>query len=130
MKEKKALIGVWIILICILTTSGCFENSSSENNVTVTVLYSSPQHINNTTVYLDGVVFLEYTDVEIETYPPMLGDKTVKMDNGKHEITVNDKNFNLTATKTINVDSRTYVEIIISYDEIDISQSDKPTGYK
>ena len=107
---------------------GCFENG--EYNVTINLLYSSPHQINNTTVFVDDEVILQFRNYSLVTYPPHLGSKTVKLEHGSHKLKVIDKNFNLTRTKSITVEKRLYIDIIIGDDYIDIDISEKQTEYK
>ena len=128
MYKFKAIIGFFILFIIIFSNCGCFEQN--EFDVTINVLYSQPQYINNTSVYLDEKPFLQFENITIETYPPFVGDETIRLKRGKHELMVVDTNFNLTKTKSIDVKGRVYVDVIISDDEIDILQSSEQTGYK
>jgi hypothetical protein len=110
---------------------GCIEDSNGgEYNVSFNVLYSSPYHINNTTIYLDDELLLQFQNTTIETYPPFLGEKTTRLNKGDHELTVVDTNFGISKTSSITVNGRMYCDIIISEDEIDISVSAEPTGFK
>jgi hypothetical protein len=128
---KNSLFFVIIfLLVSTVFSSGCFSDDQDEYNVTFTVLYSSPVLVNNTTVILDGETIFQFQDVEIEIYPPILDEKTMTLKKGDHELVVTDQNYSLTKTKTINVKYRAYVDIHISYDEIDISISREPTGFK
>lgn len=128
MKFNGLITGLCSLLIITTLTCGCFQDDGF--NVTINVLYSSPHYINNTTVYLDDDLFLQFKNKTIETYPPFLGDKTTRLKKGDHEISVIDTNFNLTRTKTLDVNYRMYVDIIISEDSIDISESKEQTEYK
>jgi len=128
MKFNGLITGLCGLLIMTTLTCGCFQDDGFD--ITINVLYSSPHHINNTTVYLDDDLFLQFKNKTVETYPPFLGDKTTHLKAGDHEITVIDTNFNLTRTKTLDVNYRMYADIIISEDSIDISASKEQTGYK
>ena len=125
---KKLIILLSFLLILIILSTGCYRND--DKLVTINLLYSSPVHINNTTVYFDGDLILQFKNYSLDTYPPYLGRKNIELDNGKYEIIVIDTNFNLTRTKTIDVDKRLFVDIIISNDNIDIDISEKQTEYK
>ncbi len=128
MNIKTIIILLLVLILLSVSNCGCFEQS--EYDVTINVLYYRPEHINNTTIYLDGEILMQFENFTLETYPPFLGDKTVRLDRGKHELFVVDNNYYLNRTKSINVQDRIYVDIIISYDKIDISHSTKQTGYK
>ena len=125
---KRIAILISILLIFSVLNAGCFQND--DHLVTINLLYSSPALINNTSVYFDGDLILQYKNYSLEVYPPQLGRKNMARDPGKYELIVIDTNHNLTRTKTINVDKRLYVDIIISDDDISIDISDKPTQYK
>ena len=130
-RKMNTLAKLTLISLIILSLSmgtGCINND--EYKVTINVLYSTPYHINNTTVYLDDEQFLQFKNVTLEIFPPFLGDRTIILEKDDYEIMVVDTNFNLTKTGKIKVRGRTYVDIIISNDTIDIDQSDKQTEYK
>jgi hypothetical protein len=86
--------------------------------------------INNTTVYLDGDLLLQFENYSLETYPPHLGSKTKTLSRGSHELKVIDLNYNQTKTRSIEVEKRLYIDIIIGDDYIDINLSEKQTEYK
>ena len=117
-----------LIILSPILGAGCISDDNYD--VTINVLYSRPYHINNTTVFLAGEQFLQFKNVTLEIFPPLLGARTTNLEKDDYEIMVIDTNFNLTETGTIKVKRRTYVDIIISNDTIDIDQSDKQTGYK
>ena len=79
---------------------------------------------------MDEELLMNFENYSLEIYPPMLDDKTKRLSRGEHELKVIDTNFNLSKTYPFNADERLYIEIIISEDLIDISQSDEPTDYK
>jgi hypothetical protein len=120
--------GVCFLLFTAVLFGGCF--GQDEYDVTITLIYSSPHLINNTTVYLNEELLMNFENYSLEIYPPMLDDETVRLDKGEHLLEVIDTNFNLSKTYPFNADERLYIEIIISEDLIDISQSDEPTEYK
>jgi len=120
--------GLCILILITILLSGCF--GQDEYDVTITLLYTRPQQINNTTVYLDEKLLMSFENYSLEIYPPMLDDIDVRLNRGSHELRVIDTNFNLTKNYSFNVDERLYVDILISDDLIDISKSNKPTGFK
>jgi hypothetical protein len=128
MTSMAKVLVISLVILSLTMCAGCIDND--EYDVTINVLYSTPYHINNTTVYLEGDQFLQFKNVTLEIFPPFLGDRTITMEKDDYEIMVVDTNFNLIETGRIKIKSRTYVDIIISNDTIDIDQSDKQTEYK
>ena len=124
------LIPIFICFLVFFISSSCGCIDDSNNKVTFNLLYSSPVKVNNTTVYLDNAILMQFTNVEVDIYPPHVGEKTKTLESGKYDLWVVDTNFNLTKSKTIDVKKRMYIDIIISDDEISISASSEPTGYK
>jgi hypothetical protein len=106
------------------------QNQNIEYEVTINVLYNRPYHINNTTVILDGNIFLSFKNITLKFYPPLLVGNTTRLKKGPHDIKIIDKNFNQTKTDQIEVNATLYVDIFITEEYISIHQSDEPTIYK
>ena len=88
MLRKILVTGLCILLFITVLFSGCF--AQDEYDVTITLLYSRPHLINNTTVYLDEELLMNFENYSLEIYPPMLDDKTKRLSRGEHELKVID----------------------------------------
>jgi len=96
----------------------------------VNLLYSAPLRIKDTRVSLDGAVILNFKDTEISEYPPHVGTKTLKVEKGKHRLSVTDTNFNLKKEQSFDITKKMWVDIIIHDDSISIHLLDKQPHYK
>lgn len=96
----------------------------------VNLLYSAPLHIKNTCVALDGAVIMTFKDMEISEFPPRVGSKTLKVDKGKHRLSVTDTNFKLKKEQSFEIKKKMWMDIIIHDDSISIHLLDKQPVYK
>ncbi len=128
--ERCILTSIVIFIAIILIFTNYSPPDDDEYDVAVTVLYTNPALVENTTVTLDGKLILAFTNESVETFPPWVGDITVTLDKGTHNLTVTDANFGHTETKEFKVDRELYIDVIIGEDGIDIDVNEEQTVYK
>ena len=119
---------IFIAIILVFTNYGPADDV--EHDVVVNVLYTGPVNVVNTTVSVDGEVVLSYVGEDVETYPPFVGDTTVVLEEGKHNITVTDANFGHTRTVKFDVYQKLFIDVIIGEDGIDIDVNKEQTEYE
>jgi hypothetical protein len=123
-------LGLCTILLSVALVSGCTGTTNDKWDVTVNVLYVTPVHVNDTNVYMDGDLLVQYRDMEVDTFPPIVGQKKTILKEGEHVVYVTDTNYNLTEGITFKLYRTTYIDIIISNSTIDVDVKGKPTGFK